>query len=166
MKIAVLKFGGTSMGSADSISKSARIVLNESNKHKIVVVVSAVSGVTNDLISLIDLAKKQKQRLIAGKLNRLEEKHKETLVALNSELNPENPEPGALNIELMEGGFDGATFLKSNSTRNKHIKVAWGYYHFQRKLVMKGLLTHAEGHWIIRSITIRSYKRYLKKVLI
>ena len=48
-------------------------------------------------------------------LSEIEETHKQTLVSLNSELNPENPEPGALNSEFMEGGFDGATFLKANS---------------------------------------------------
>lgn len=49
-----------------------------------IVVVSAVGGVTDDLIGLVDLAKKQKQRLIAGRLNRLEETHKTILQAFVS----------------------------------------------------------------------------------
>lgn len=84
MDLSVLKFGGTSVGSSENYSKSAVIVRTELKKRKVVVVVSAVSGVTDELIALVDLARKQKQRLIAGRLNRLEEKHREILKAFVS----------------------------------------------------------------------------------
>jgi len=51
----VLKFGGTSVGSSDSILQVKKIV--ESQKEKTVVVVSAVGGVTDQLIKAADLAK-------------------------------------------------------------------------------------------------------------
>lgn len=79
--LSVLKFGGTSVGTADSIVKSANIVCREVKNRNVVVVVSAVKGVTDELIALVDLAKRQKQRLIAGRLNRLENKHREILEA-------------------------------------------------------------------------------------
>ena len=47
----VLKFGGTSVGSSENISKVTKIVINESEKSSIIVVVSAVAGITNKLIS-------------------------------------------------------------------------------------------------------------------
>ena len=48
----VLKFGGTSLGSIDRIVHAAKIVKKEhKNGHKIIVVVSAMSGTTNNLIS-------------------------------------------------------------------------------------------------------------------
>ena len=47
----VLKFGGTSVGSSENISKVTKIVINESEKSSIIVVVSAVGGITNKLIS-------------------------------------------------------------------------------------------------------------------
>ena len=75
----VLKFGGTSMGNNQTISQCVDIIKNNLQKNKVIVVVSALSGVTNELIELIELAKKQKSRLIAPRLDELEQKHKETL---------------------------------------------------------------------------------------
>ena len=52
MKIVVLKFGGTSVGTIAKIKKVADIISNYRKKNfKIVVVSSAMSGVTNELIS-------------------------------------------------------------------------------------------------------------------
>jgi len=51
MKIVVLKFGGTSVGSVERIKKVAHIIVSYINKKfKIIVVSSAMSGVTNELI--------------------------------------------------------------------------------------------------------------------
>jgi len=50
MEKIVLKFGGTSLGTIDKIKKVANIVKNRKDKgNSIIVVVSAMSGVTNDL---------------------------------------------------------------------------------------------------------------------
>jgi len=52
MKIVVLKFGGTSVGSIERIKKVAKIINSyHKKKYKIIVVSSAMSGVTNELIS-------------------------------------------------------------------------------------------------------------------
>ena len=51
MKIVVLKFGGTSVGSIEKIKNVSNIILNYKKKgNKVIVVSSAMSGVTNDLI--------------------------------------------------------------------------------------------------------------------
>ncbi len=51
MKIVVLKFGGTSVGSIDRIKKVAEIIKNYViRKYSVIVVSSAMSGVTNDLV--------------------------------------------------------------------------------------------------------------------
>ena len=51
MKIVVLKFGGTSVGSIDRIKNVAKIIHSYYKKrYKIIVVSSAMSGVTNELI--------------------------------------------------------------------------------------------------------------------
>ena len=50
MKIVVLKFGGTSVGTIDRIKKVANIIISYAKKrHKVIVVSSAMSGITNDL---------------------------------------------------------------------------------------------------------------------
>ena len=51
MKIVVLKFGGTSVGTIDRIKKVAKIITNyNKKKYKIIVISSAMSGVTNELV--------------------------------------------------------------------------------------------------------------------
>ena len=56
MKKKVLKFGGTSVGSIDRIKHAAKIIKKESDiGNKIIVVVSAMVGKTNELISLSKL---------------------------------------------------------------------------------------------------------------
>jgi len=51
MKILVLKFGGTSIGTTNKIKKVAEIIANYKKKnYSIIVVSSAMSGVTNELI--------------------------------------------------------------------------------------------------------------------
>ncbi len=77
--IVSIKFGGTSMGSAASIRECADIVREEALKHKVVVTVSAVSGTTDRLLNLIELAKNQKPRLVQQEITLLEEKHSEIL---------------------------------------------------------------------------------------
>jgi aspartate kinase len=52
MKIKVLKFGGTSVGSVEAIKRSANIICDWSKRSKVIVVLSAMSGETDRLINL------------------------------------------------------------------------------------------------------------------
>ena len=52
MKIIVLKFGGTSVGSIQRIKKVAKIIKSYSKQYKVIVLSSAMSGTTNKLINL------------------------------------------------------------------------------------------------------------------
>ena len=54
MKLVVMKFGGTSVGSIDKINNVANIVENQLNNKKLIVVLSAMSGVTNKMQEYID----------------------------------------------------------------------------------------------------------------
>ena len=49
MNLIVMKFGGTSVGNIDNINNVANIVEKESKSNKIIVVLSAMAGVTNQL---------------------------------------------------------------------------------------------------------------------
>ncbi len=52
MKTVVLKFGGTSVGSIDRIKKVCKIIASyKKKKYKVVVISSAMSGVTNELVN-------------------------------------------------------------------------------------------------------------------
>src|ERR1700746_75418 len=67
----VLKFGGTSVANADNINKAAQIVSNAVQSMPSIVVVSALGGITDELIhcgllaSAGDESYKEKLRLIA-----------------------------------------------------------------------------------------------------
>ena len=51
MKIVVLKFGGTSVGTTERIKKVANIIISYVKKrYKVIVVSSAMRGTTNDLV--------------------------------------------------------------------------------------------------------------------
>lgn len=54
----VLKFGGTSVGSVKSVLTLKRIVESEARKQSVVVVVSALGGITDQLLSTADMALK------------------------------------------------------------------------------------------------------------
>jgi len=88
MKIIVLKFGGTSVGTISRIKKVADIIISYVKKrYKIIVVSSAMSGVTNDLAKkskkisnsfiaseydvLVSSGEQMSCALIAGRLNHL-----------------------------------------------------------------------------------------------
>ena len=88
MKIIVLKFGGTSVGTINRIKKVANIITSYvKKKYKVIVVSSAISGVTNDLVNkakkisnnftlseydvLVSSGEQMSCALIAGRLNHL-----------------------------------------------------------------------------------------------
>ena len=54
MNLIVMKFGGTSVGSIDKINNVANIVEKQLNDKKLIVVLSAMSGVTNKMQEYID----------------------------------------------------------------------------------------------------------------
>ena len=80
----VLKFGGTSVGSAESIRNVRAII--ESQKEQKIVVVSAMSGVTNKLVEICGLLKSQEKESLPFLLQELKDKH----LAFISELFPDS----------------------------------------------------------------------------
>jgi aspartokinase/homoserine dehydrogenase 1 len=77
----VHKFGGTSLASADRYRAACDIVLSERSAGPVAVVVSAMGGVTNDLIEAVALASTQDNSYLQ-KLQALEDRHLETIAQL------------------------------------------------------------------------------------
>jgi aspartate kinase len=76
MKKIVMKFGGTSVATGENIRRVAKIVTESVKKdHRIVVVVSAMAGVTNQLVEEAEQAKKQNEKQIQRFTSELVEKH-------------------------------------------------------------------------------------------
>lgn len=71
----VMKFGGTSVGSADALDRMAAIVAAATADRRVVLVVSAASGVTDDLVRATATAT-DNASAIAGWIDRLAGRHR------------------------------------------------------------------------------------------
>lgn len=79
----VMKFGGTSMGSADTIAQCAALVLAEKKRgHQVAAVVSAMSGVTDNLLELADAAAAGNRAVKHTLLGKLRTRHEEAAATL------------------------------------------------------------------------------------
>lgn len=76
----ILKFGGTSVGSAQSISALIEILRKERGDENPIVVLSAMGGVTNTLLEMAENARKAQD--YADQLKEVEAKHFEVIRAL------------------------------------------------------------------------------------
>ncbi len=81
MNMLVLKFGGTSMGSADAIKQVVDIVRNKLNESSLMVVVSAMSG-TTDLLLNCGTKASASDESYKDILKQLETRHLDTVKAL------------------------------------------------------------------------------------
>ncbi|HSA84155.1 MAG TPA: aspartate kinase [Patescibacteria group bacterium] len=77
-----MKFGGTSVGSAERIHDVASIVAQGQKDGKIVVVVSAISGVTNLLVKAIQAATNKKQKELMDAIKEIRLVHEQIIVEL------------------------------------------------------------------------------------
>jgi len=81
----IIKFGGTSVANADRIRRAVSIVAERKREHDVAVVVSAFSGVTNDLISMSEMAATGNGAFVTH-FSQLRERHLETA----EDLSPDN----------------------------------------------------------------------------
>jgi bifunctional aspartokinase / homoserine dehydrogenase 1 len=96
-QLQVMKFGGTSVGDASCIARVAEIVAKASRANPLVVVVSAMSGVTNRLIEAATCSETGDRERATELLEALREQHFEALKILIK--NPETRDLIALGIE-------------------------------------------------------------------
>ena len=128
MKTVVLKFGGTSVGSTDRIKKVCKIIASyKKKKNKVVVISSAMSGVTNDLINkskqisnnfdkaeydaLVSTGEQVSCALIAGRLNHIGLKSRSWL-SWQVPILTEGPHSGARIIHIITKEIK--KYLKNN----------------------------------------------------
>jgi len=78
----VMKFGGTSVGDASCIARVAQIVRDASHENPVVVVVSAMSGVTNRLVEAATRSQAGEHEEVASIFQALRKQHEVALGAL------------------------------------------------------------------------------------
>src|SRR5260370_8261604 len=86
-KTLVMKFGGTSVGNAARILSSAHIVQEAAARDRIVVVVSALAGITDRILNCVKAAGRGEQSTVSSALQEIEARHEEVIAAL---FNPTN----------------------------------------------------------------------------
>jgi aspartokinase/homoserine dehydrogenase 1 len=84
--IQVMKFGGTSVGSAERIRSAAMIAAEASKQRAVVVVVSAMSGVTNTLIAAAGKAATGDEVAAEALAKSLQERHHDAIGKLLSDI--------------------------------------------------------------------------------
>ena len=73
----VIKFGGTSLASVKDIQNVAKTVSSLSNDNKLVIVCSAIDDITDQLIQISELIKKENKKDTNRILARISQKHKQ-----------------------------------------------------------------------------------------
>ena len=94
----VLKFGGTSVGSAQRMKEVAKLITDGERK---IVVLSAMSGTTNTLVEISDYLYKKNPEGANEIINRLETKYRQHIDELYA--TPEYKQKG---LELIKSHFD------------------------------------------------------------
>jgi aspartate kinase len=77
----VIKFGGTSVGNADRVAEAIDIV-SERRHLDPIVVVSALAGVTNDLVAASEAAREQKPERVAEIIRAVRQRHEDVAMRL------------------------------------------------------------------------------------
>jgi aspartokinase/homoserine dehydrogenase 1 len=102
-QLRVMKFGGTSVGDAACIARTAKIIAHGARDGGCVAVVSAMSGVTNRLIEAANNAQSGNAREAAGAMEALREQHESALRSLTTN----QQERASVQMKIQEVLLDG-----------------------------------------------------------
>src|SRR5258706_4703901 len=118
-KLQVMKFGGTSVGDASCIRRSAAIAANASREFSVAVVVSAMSGVTNRLIDAAHHAKRGDREAGKTLADALRKQHDEALAQLVSDDAARSDVQRRIDEILAEGArlYEGTALLRELTPR-------------------------------------------------
>jgi len=126
-ELLVMKFGGTSVGSAERIESACRILMQERRRRPVLAVISAMAKVTDLLLETLRRAEAGEEEDIRVNLQRLEERH----LAACRELLPAEKRPGVEDqIRAILGDFQriahGILMLGERPPRSVDEAVAVG----------------------------------------
>ncbi len=129
MKKIVMKFGGTSVGTGESICHVAQSVTKFAKKdYKVAVVVSALAGVTNSLFEVACQAKKSDEKQIEAFTKALLQKHLEaTKTAItNKDIKEEVNQIIQKTIDELEKVLTGICYVGELTPKSKDYVASFG----------------------------------------
>jgi aspartate kinase len=118
-QLQVMKFGGTSVGDAQCIARSAKIIANSAKTTRCVAVVSAMSGVTNRLIEAAKTAQTGNAIAATSLMDALRIQHQTALAALVDSVEERDRVMQKIDHVLAEGRrfCEGTALLRELSAR-------------------------------------------------
>ncbi|MGB8475163.1 MAG: aspartate kinase [Candidatus Acidiferrum sp.] len=118
-KLQVMKFGGTSVGDASRMARTAQIIARAARAGACVAVVSAMSGVTNLLIEAANRAAGGDKRPGTAVLEALRKQHEEALASLARDDKARKSVVEELETVLAEGSrlYEGTALLRELTPR-------------------------------------------------
>lgn len=144
----VLKFGGSSVANAENINKIVSILKNKLEKEKLIVVVSALGGTTDALISSVVLAS-QGNVLYKEELKKIENRHLETV----KELIPLIKQSRVLSMVVehcneIEDICNGVFLLQELTSRTRDRVMSYGELLSSKIISAKFQSVGLENEWI------------------
>ena len=124
----VLKFGGTSLSSPKDIRHVAKTISSLAKNNEIVVVCSAVDGVTDDLIQISRMVEHRKKNDVAETLNKIIKKHTQfaNQTIKNSTIKKQLLEKLNTDVSELQELVRGLTLLKEVSVRSLDYLISFG----------------------------------------
>jgi aspartokinase/homoserine dehydrogenase 1 len=161
----VLKFGGSSVGSEEAINQMAAILITSLQKEKTIVVVSAMSGVTDELITLAQTAA-QGNEAYKTIIQNIEQKHLDAVHALV----PNKEQSSTLSlvkqlINELESHSEALFMLKEVSMRMQDKIISYGEL-LSSKII--SAIFESKGikqQWVNSSELIKTNSNYFNAVV-
>jgi aspartate kinase len=128
MKKIVMKFGGTSVGTGANIRHVADLVTQNAKDYRVAVVVSALAGVTNNLIEVACQAKKSDEKHIQAFTKELLDKHLKAIsTAITSkQVQKETSQIIEKIIGELEKVLTGISYVGELTPKSKDYVVSFG----------------------------------------
>ncbi len=129
MKKIVMKFGGTSVATGENIRRVAKIVADSVKKDcRVVVVVSALAGVTNQLVEEASQAKKKYEKQIQEFTRKLVEKHVATAAKAieNKSIQKEVEQVIEKTVSALEKVLTGICYVGEITPKSRDYVMSFG----------------------------------------
>jgi aspartate kinase len=129
VKKIVMKFGGTSVATGENIRRVANIVADSVKKdYRVVVVVSALAGVTNQLVEEAEQAKKKDEKQIQGFTKKLVEKHVATVTEAigNKSIQKEVEQVIRKTVDELEKVLTGICYVGEITPKSRDYVLSFG----------------------------------------
>jgi len=124
-----MKFGGTSVATGENIRRVANIVADSIKKgYRVVVVVSALAGVTNQLVEEAEQAKKKDEKQIQEFTRKLVEKHVATVTAAieNKSIQKEVEQVIKKTVSALEKVLTGICYVGEITPKSRDYVLSFG----------------------------------------